>query len=208
MPRPKLTREERDTMRERIVDAALAIVHEMGPESLSIRSIAERMGVAHMSLYTYFANQGAILNALRERELAQTRAAQALIVQRAETEEITQVVVALLRYFMTFAREQPNMYRLAWVMPEVGGESVEESIARRQATVEQLAQLVTKGIQQGIFTPRDPFLAAGTALGIINMPFVFFYTGKIHQLAIRDQLADEALSAAITYLTASAWDRK
>jgi AcrR family transcriptional regulator len=53
MPRPKKTDSERQAMRERILDSALAILREEGPEAITSRAIARRMGLSHMSLFTY-----------------------------------------------------------------------------------------------------------------------------------------------------------
>ena len=66
MPRPKRTEEEIAAMRQRILDAAVAILHKAGPGSLSIRAIAERVGVSHMVLYSYFENRDELFAALRE----------------------------------------------------------------------------------------------------------------------------------------------
>ena len=200
MPRPKKTTAELEAMREQILDTTYSILQEEGPEAISSRTIAERMGVAHMSLYTYFENQAAILRALREREMAKWRAKQQLIEQCSETEDINQVVQDMLVFFISFARENPNLYRLAWVMPEVSGKSLLESRQRVQMTVGQLAQLVTLGIEQGAFESHDPFLAASTALGMVNMPFILFHTGKIAEPVLRDRMVDEVLAAAMCYL--------
>ena len=83
-----------------------------------------------MSLYTYFENQAAILRALSQREIAEWHAKQHFFNQRAETEDIILVVEDLLCFFIAFARENPNLYRMAWVMPEVGGESPSENRQR------------------------------------------------------------------------------
>lgn len=53
MPRPKKTDVEIQAMREKILDVALAILDEDGPEAITSRAVAERMKVAHMSLFTY-----------------------------------------------------------------------------------------------------------------------------------------------------------
>lgn len=200
MPRPKKTTIQLETMRAQILDTALAILQETGPEAITSRAIAERMGVAHMSLYTYFENQAAILRALSQREMEKWRAQQQLFDQRASTEDLPRVVDDLLRFFITFARENPNLYRMAWVMPEVGGESPEESRQRMQTTVGQLAALLQKGMESGVFAPRNPFLAAGTVLGMVNMPYILFHSGKMVDPALRDQMVEEVLSAAFGYL--------
>jgi len=195
-----MTPAQLEATREQILDTTLAILQESGPEAITSRAIAERMGVAHMSLYTYFENQAAILRALSQREMTKWQAQQQVFAQRAATEDITSVVEGLLRLVITFACENPNLYRVAWVMPEVGGETPAESRQRMQATVGQLATLLQKGMESGVFEPRNPFLAAGTVLAMVNAPFIFFYSGKMVDPALRDQMVDEMLSAALGYL--------
>ncbi len=200
MPRPKKTDAELDAMREQILDTALAILQEEGPQAISSRAIAERMGVAHMSLYTYFENQAAILRALRQREMTKWQSKQQFFNQRAETEDIALVVEDLLRFFIAFARENPNLYRIAWVMADVGGETPEENRQRMQVTAGRLATLLQKGMESGVFEPRNPFLTAGTVLAMVNAPFILFHSGKLVDPALRDQMVEEVLSAAIGYL--------
>lgn len=200
MPRPKKTEEQLQTTREEILNTALVILQKDGPEAISSRAIAERMGVAHMSLYTYFKNQAAILRALTERELSNWRAQQQIYEERAEKEDISKVVEDLLVFFITFARENPNLYRMAWVIPEMGGESLEQTRARMQTTVGHLANLIKLGMDRNIFEPREPFLAAGTVLAMVNTPYIMFHTGKLVDPSLRDRMVDEVLSAAMGYL--------
>jgi AcrR family transcriptional regulator len=200
MPRPKKTETEIKAMREQILDTAYAILQASGPEALTSRAIAEQMGMAHMSLFTYFKNQAAIRVALREREMNKMCAREDRIEQHAKTEEISKVVQELLELYIDFARENPNLYRLAWVMPEVGFESQEENRQRMQATVGRLAALIKLGMERGTFETRDPILAAGTVLGMINMPHILFHSGKLVNPAMCDQMVQEVLSAAKAYL--------
>jgi AcrR family transcriptional regulator len=200
MPRPKMTIAQLESSRERILDTALAILEEAGPEAISSRAIAERMGVAHMSLYTYFENQAAILRALSQREMAKWQGNQKIFAQRAETEDIGRVVEDYLGFFIGFARENPNLYRMAWVLPEVGGESPEENRERMQATIGQLAHWLSLGMERGVFERREPWLAAGTVLGMVNMPYILFHSGKLADPELRDRMVEEVLKAAMGYL--------
>jgi len=200
MSRPKKTDAEIQIIREQILDAALAILQESGPEAITSRAIAESLGVAHMSLYTYFENQAAILRALRQREMAKWRAKQQDFERSVETEELTEVVGELLRFFNNFARENPNLYRMAWVMPEFGGESQEEDRQRMQTTVGQLASLIQRGRDQGVFKSPNPYLAAGAVLAMVNAPHILFHSGKLTDPGLRDQIAEEILVAAMEYL--------
>ncbi len=199
MPRPKKTEAEREAMREQILDTALAILQEEGPEAITSRAIAGRLGVAHMSLYTYFEDQSEILRALGEREQARWRAKQQDIEQ--QDGNIRELVRQLLQLNITFAREKPGLFRLALLTPEVMGENPAQSRQRIQTSVEQLARMLKLGMEQGVFARRDPFVAAGIAIQIVNMPYILFHSGRLQNPLMRDILAGESLSAAMIYLS-------
>src|ERR1044072_1766225 len=58
-PRNSLTREA-------IVEAAVAVLDEGGPARLTMRSLAERLGVRPMALYTYVGSKDEMLDAARD----------------------------------------------------------------------------------------------------------------------------------------------
>ncbi|MBK9782167.1 MAG: TetR/AcrR family transcriptional regulator [Anaerolineales bacterium] len=200
MPRPKKTPAQLEATREKILDVALSILQESGPEALTSRAIAEDLGVAHMSLFTYFENHAAILRALRERELSKWQAQQQVFEQRATPENIVQVVEDVLRLYIDFARENPNLYRLAWVMPEFGIESPEENRQRTLNTVGHLAGLLQLGMASGVFENREPLLSAGTALAMVNTPYILFHNGRLADPTMRDRMVDEVFSIIMNYL--------
>lgn len=53
--------------RERVLDAAMALADEGGLEAVSMRRVAQALGVEAMSLYRYVANKDALLDGLVER---------------------------------------------------------------------------------------------------------------------------------------------
>jgi AcrR family transcriptional regulator len=200
MSRPKKTPAQLEATREKILDIALSILQESGPVAVTSRAIAEVLGVAHMSLFTYFENHAAILRALRERELSKWQAQQQDFEQHATPNNIVQVVEGVLRHYIDFAREKPNLYRLAWVMPDFGIESPEENRQRTLNTVGHLAGLLQLGMESGVFENREPLLAAGTVLGIVNTPYILFHSGKLIDPDLRDRMVEEVLVAAMGYL--------
>jgi len=52
--------------RERVIDAAIRLADEGGIESLTMRRLAQELGVEAMSLYYYVANKDEILNAIAD----------------------------------------------------------------------------------------------------------------------------------------------
>ena len=58
--------------RNRIVEAALVLLDEVGLDAFSTRALAERLGVRQPALYWHFAGRRALLDAMNERMLADT----------------------------------------------------------------------------------------------------------------------------------------
>src|SRR4029450_3143228 len=63
-PRRALTEEE-------ILDAALGLLDDGGPDAASVRGIAATVGVAPNAVYTYFPDKAAVFKALVERLLGE-----------------------------------------------------------------------------------------------------------------------------------------
>ncbi len=72
-PRPPLRRRRpgprRALTEDDILDAALSLLDDGGPDAASIRGIAAKVGVAPNAVYTYFPDKAAVVKALAERLL-------------------------------------------------------------------------------------------------------------------------------------------
>jgi AcrR family transcriptional regulator len=62
---------ESDRTREQIVDMAIAVIDRDGMEGVSVRRLASELGLRGPTLYHYFANMGALLDAVRARLVAE-----------------------------------------------------------------------------------------------------------------------------------------
>ncbi len=201
MPRPKQTEEEREAMRERILDAAHELLMEQGPEALSTRAIAERLGVSHMVLYTYFENHDALSSALRMRLREEREATRAEALHQAETGDVAAIMRESLARYATTAKEHPALYTFLWVQPiSPGGTWQEQPHRPYQGNIRYLAQLAQIGMARGVFVERDPLLAAGVAFATVHAPLLFYYSGRLADADLRDRLSAEALDVAMHYL--------
>jgi AcrR family transcriptional regulator len=200
MTRPKKTERQLQAMREQILDAAYAILIEKGTQSLSARAIAEHLGIAHMTLFTYFENQDAILQTLSEREMAKIQAQQNIFEVRATQEDIVSVTRDALSFFPEFEKKNPNIYHIAWVRIIEGADDPQHIQSRMQSNLQHIARLVQIGIQQGKFEERNPLLAAAAVFSMVNTPLIFSHSGRIRSVEFRDRLVDEMIEAAMRYL--------
>ncbi|MBN8999427.1 MAG: helix-turn-helix transcriptional regulator, partial [Rhizobiales bacterium] len=72
---PSAAGRARGNARERILDAAVNVAHEVGPAHLSLDAVAERAGVSKGGLLYHFPTKQDLLKALVERHLAAIEAA-------------------------------------------------------------------------------------------------------------------------------------
>ncbi|MFM2308555.1 MAG: hypothetical protein RLY87_675 [Chloroflexota bacterium] len=200
MPRPKKTAVQIEQMRARILDCATAILNESGPDAISSRSIAERLGIAHMTLYTYFANQGEILQSLIDREWIRVRSDLQEFEGDMSPDTVITVIHRVLHYISDYGTQNPNMYKLTWVSNHTSFESREQNIDRLRALVNQFAQVLSYGIDCGILYQRDPFIAAITTLTMMNAPFFLYYSGKMGDMYMCNIVEGELYQNALMYL--------
>ena len=113
MPKTARSRRERqkEELRAELLAAAHTLVQEEGYEGLTIRKLAERVGYAPMSVYSYFADKQDILLALAQdafQELARR-------IERQEADDPIEALRGVLREYAAFGLENPNEYRTVFM---------------------------------------------------------------------------------------------
>ena len=120
VPAPRSSRQFRRerqhaAFREDVLAEACAILAEEGPNGLSMRKLAHRMGCAPMSLYAHFRDKHDLLTALAHRGFG-------ILAERLAAEPEEEPLSALRAVFLTYARlglERPDDYRVLFMTPEV-----------------------------------------------------------------------------------------
>ncbi|MFI6284312.1 TetR/AcrR family transcriptional regulator [Streptomyces sp. NPDC051018] len=96
---------------EQIVSAALEILERDGAEAMSMRAIADRVGIRAPSLYKHFPDKAAVETALIVVGMAETA-------EHLEAAESAQPgLLHLARAYRTHAVSHPHMYRLTAAQP-------------------------------------------------------------------------------------------
>lgn len=110
MARPELSPEQREQQRQRMTDAALRLVLEQGAEALSLRTLADALGISHTLPYRYFRNKEALLADVRGEAVGRFEA----FVRRSDTAGADPLsrLETLFGAYIEFARRYPDEYRL------------------------------------------------------------------------------------------------
>src|SRR5688572_22719689 len=95
------------------VDAALALVAEHGQQAVTLRAVADSLGINHRALYRQYASREDLLFAVAERGFAQL----ADLLEAIPAEEPECGRAALAQAYAGFALAEPHLYDLMFALP-------------------------------------------------------------------------------------------
>jgi AcrR family transcriptional regulator len=104
--------------RDRLLDAAIRLLEEGGPEALQARKLAAQIGASTMAVYTHFGGMGQLINAIAREGFAR-------LSRRLEQVPLTDDPVADLfelgLAYRDHARDAPQVYRVMFGVTAPGG---------------------------------------------------------------------------------------
>ncbi|MFG2332933.1 TetR/AcrR family transcriptional regulator [Streptomyces sp. NPDC048604] len=109
-------------LRNALVDAAVDLAADGGPERVVLREAARRVGVSPTAAYRHFDGQGELLGAVKRHAQsalaeAMERAAQRVPGSDAPALAAERRLAALVRGYVAFALAEPGLYRAAFCTP-------------------------------------------------------------------------------------------
>jgi AcrR family transcriptional regulator len=101
-------------LRNAMLAKALELVDEMGPEAVSLREVARRVGVNHRAAYRHFEDKRALTAAIAEQGYLALAAALEASWASSTRKALRARVVALMDAYLEFALESPARYRITF----------------------------------------------------------------------------------------------
>lgn len=138
---------------ERIFAAALALLEDSGPEAVSMRRVADAVGITPMAIYHHFPDREALLNTVTEREFAKFLGYIQARPMRGSPE--TQLIHAMEAY-IDYAFDRPRIFDYVFSQPRPGARRYPEDFrARRSPTLNPVADGVRAAMRGGSFRKDD-----------------------------------------------------
>lgn len=151
------------TTRERLLDAAIALLASDGPDALQARKLAAEIGASTMAVYTHFGGMPDLIEAMATEGFVRLSQRLARVPR---TDDPIADVIALGLAYRDHALEGPELYRVMFGVTAPGGhrlasrdltsEGSPTDRPERGAAFEQLVAAVVRVIEAGRFRAGDP----------------------------------------------------
>jgi AcrR family transcriptional regulator len=136
--------------RQRLLDAARALIAEGGTDAVKINDVTERADIGFGTFYSYFETKEALIEAVVADAMARTAT---IIGTRAlESDDPAETAAISYRRFIAYASEEPELAAVLLSLPDA--ERVFETALSPQAR-----RTLQRGIEQGRFDIADLELA-------------------------------------------------
>ncbi len=183
------------------MDAVIELLDDVSPDKVSIRMIAEKIGVSHMVFYTYFKDRAEIISALIKREQDRTTDHFKGLAEKTVSLPVKQVLEDFMRRYSREGHEHPKIFRLYWLALSDGGKNPLQTRKHLEKVYQKMAELLEIGISKGEFKRRDPDLAAFLVMSIINAPIITHFCGNKPDKITCDEVLEENIAAVNAYLS-------
>ena len=147
--RPRSRKGEGDRLREEILEAAEDLLLETGSEdAVSIRAVADRVGVTPPSIYRHFDDKGTLLFDVCDRQFA--RFHEYLDAKRSGHADPVEAVKAIGRAYVEFGLTYPEHYRIMFMgRSDHTPEQYEDHVLADQASFMALVAAVQDCVDAG-----------------------------------------------------------
>jgi AcrR family transcriptional regulator len=150
-------------LRRALIEAGLALLAEQGPEQLSLRAVARRVGVSAMAPYRHFEDREALLAALAEQGFARLADSMRDALAPGPPDRL----VALGEAYVRFALAHPALFRLMFAAAIPAGR--QEGLRQAGAAAFAALQAETAGRPDRFRSPMAPWcLVHGLAMLLLD----------------------------------------
>ncbi len=180
-----------EATKAKIEEAAISLFARQGIQETSTRDLAAGAGVAEGSLYRHFPSKDALVKALFDKhysELAEHW--DALARQKTDPRDKLSYI---LRDICKLHDEEPDRFRFLLLTQH---QALPYAGQNGKTPVSVLFDIISEGLEKGVFREASPDLMTAFVLGLITQPAVFMIYKRLDasMFSIREELVNSALA--------------
>lgn len=159
---------------ERIAVATRRLLDREGARAVSIRRVAEAVGITPMAIYRHYPDRAALLNALADsgfEELAGSLA------KKRVTGSPEARLLRMMEIYLHFSIENPRLFELMFLEKREGARRFPADFgAGRSPTANLVAEVIAEGMRSGVFR-KDNVWEIVFSLGALAHGLTLLYLG-------------------------------
>ncbi|MEI6450504.1 MAG: TetR/AcrR family transcriptional regulator [Actinomycetes bacterium] len=203
-----MTRPANPSLVSGILRSASDLIAEKGPDGVTLREVAARVGVTTTTLHYYFGSKDGLMAAVRAAALEALSAA--LTAAGAGDAPAAEQLRAVGRAFVGWTHEAPHRYTLVFAVTSAGAAGTVEHSDARHILRARLREILEFGRRRGELTFDDAELQASLALcwlaGVAVVASARFRPTE--QQTAAEALLDGALSAFLAPISSGEADAR
>ena len=158
-PRPRARRGEGERLRQEILDGAARLLLETGDEeAVSIRAVAEAVGVTPPSIYLHFADKSALMRAVSSMQFCVLH--DYLEAAVAGIDDPDEQLRQRGKAYVRFGIEHPEHYRVLFMGRSSAIPAPDDHLLAAASGFNRLVENIERCMEAGTFAPGDPLLVA------------------------------------------------
>jgi AcrR family transcriptional regulator len=158
----------------RIAGAARRLLDKEGTDAVTMRRVAEAVGITPMAIYRHYPDRAALLNALADEgfeELAASLAGMCF------SRRIDRRLAKMTEIYLEHALRNPRLFELMFLKPREGARRYPRDFkAGRSPTANLMVDTVREGMKSGHYREDDPWEIV-FGLGALSHGLIMLYLG-------------------------------
>lgn len=162
---------------DRIAHVALTILAKEGTEAVSMRRVAEAVGITPMAIYHHFPSREALLNTITDREFAKLLS---YIQAHPLNGGVENRLLAIMEGYVDYAFAQPRVFDFVFSRPRAGARQFPKDFrARLSPTLNPVADLLAAEMEKGFLKKDDVWEVAFALWAHVHGYVMLYRAGRI-----------------------------
>jgi AcrR family transcriptional regulator len=162
---------------ERIAETALKLLETEGEDAVSMRRVAQAVGITPMAIYHHFPNREALLHFVVDREFAKFADS---IQSRPSRGSHESHLLGCMDYYMDYALAQPRIFHYVFSQPRPNARRYPDDFrARRSPTLNLIADTVASAMEAGYLKRDDTWEIAFELWAHVHGYVALYHGGRL-----------------------------
>jgi AcrR family transcriptional regulator len=162
---------------DRIAHVALSILEKEGPEAVSMRRVAQAVGITPMAIYHHFPDRDALLTKITDHEFSKLLT---YIESHPVRGSLEQRLIAVMEGYVDYAFAQPRVFDFVFSRPRPGARQFPKDFrARRSPTLNPIADMLAAEMQKSSLKKDDVWEVAFALWAHVHGYVMLYRAGRV-----------------------------